>query len=107
MIRAMTARVAPSDSEPESPMKIWAGWTLNHRKPEQRADDQGAQTRPGSAAAGALSRAMIRYGDEGEDEGPARQPVEAVGQVDAVAGGHDGEGGEDDVGIGADRRHRR
>ncbi len=28
---AVTASVAPSASEPESPMKIWAGWTLNHR----------------------------------------------------------------------------
>ncbi len=30
---ATTASVAPRLSEPESPMKIWAGWTLNHRKP--------------------------------------------------------------------------
>ena len=30
---AMTASVAPSASAPESPMKICAGWTLNHRKP--------------------------------------------------------------------------
>ena len=43
VIRAMTASVAPSDSDPESPMKIWAGWTLNQRKPEQGADDQGAE----------------------------------------------------------------
>ena len=45
VISAVTASVAPSDSAPESPMKIWAGWTLNHRKPEQRADDQRAQQR--------------------------------------------------------------
>ena len=35
VISAVTASVAPSASAPESPMKIWAGWTLNHRKPEQ------------------------------------------------------------------------
>ena len=33
MISAVTASVAPSDSAPESPMKIWAGWTLNQRNP--------------------------------------------------------------------------
>ena len=36
VMSAVTARVAPSASAPESPMKICAGWTLNHRKPEQR-----------------------------------------------------------------------
>ena len=30
---ATTASVAPRASAPESPMKICAGWTLNHRKP--------------------------------------------------------------------------
>ena len=33
VMRAMTARVAPIESEPASPMKIWAGWALNQRKP--------------------------------------------------------------------------
>ncbi len=42
---AVTASVAPSASEPESPMKIWAGWTLNHRNPSSAADDQRAQQR--------------------------------------------------------------
>ena len=31
--RAVTARVAPRARDPESPMMICAGWTLNHRKP--------------------------------------------------------------------------
>ena len=30
---ATTASVAPRLSAPESPMKICAGWTLNHRNP--------------------------------------------------------------------------
>ena len=33
VISAVTASVAPRERAPESPMKIWAGWTLNHRKP--------------------------------------------------------------------------
>ena len=32
VMTAVTASVAPSASEPESPMKICAGWTLNQRK---------------------------------------------------------------------------
>ena len=102
VIRAMTASVAPSDSEPESPMKIWAGWTLNHRKPEQRADDQRAQE--GEVRLGGhVEQGDEQERDEREDERPAGEAVEAVGDVDAVAGGDDRERGEEDVDRRVDR----
>ena len=81
MIRAMTASVAPSESEPESPMNTWAGWTLNHRKPSS------------APMISAHRNAMLRLGrhveqgddherDERERERAAGQAVEAVGDVD-------------------------
>ena len=84
MISAVTASVAPSDSAPESPMKIWAGWTLNHRNPSS-APMISAHSSARFGWAGALSRAIEHVRDEGDGQRPARQPVEAVGDVHAVA----------------------
>ena len=102
MIRAITASVAPSESDPASPMMIWAGWTLNHRKPSS-APMISAHRSAIWGCAGTLSRAMIRKRDEGERERAAGQPVEAVGDVDAVGRGHDRERGEEDVDDRVDR----
>ena len=103
VIRAMTARVAPSDSDPESPMKIWAGWTLNQRKPEQRADDQRAQEREVRLGRD-VQEGDEQERDEREDERAAGEAVEAVGDVHAVARGDDRERGEEDVDRRGDRR---
>ena len=93
MISAMTARVAPSASDPESPMKIWAGWTLNHRNPSSAADDQRAQE--GRVGLGRhVEQRDEHERHEREGERPAGEAVEAVGEVDAVGRGHDREGRE-------------
>ena len=84
VIRAMTASVAPSESDPASPMMICAGWTLNHRKPSS-APMISAHRSAICGWAGTLSSAMIRNADERERERAAREAVEAVGDVDAVA----------------------
>ena len=93
---AVTASVAPSASAPESPMKIWAGWTLNHRKPEQRADDQRAQEREVGLGR-VVEQRDEHVRDEGDGDRAARQPVEPVGEVHAVGRGDDREGAEQDV----------
>ena len=96
MIRAMTASVAPSASEPESPMKIWAGWTLNHRNPSSAPMIERAQE--GEVRLGRdVEQRDEQEGDEREDQRAAGQAVEAVGDVDAVARGDDRERGEEDV----------
>ena len=110
MIRAMTARVAPSDSDPESPMKIWAGWTLNHRKPSS-APMIRAHRKARFGWVGDVEQGDEQERDEGEDERAAGEAVEAVGDVHAVARGDDRERGEEDVdrrvdGDRADERHR-
>ena len=66
-------------------MKIWAGWTLNQRKPEQRADDERAQERQVRLGVGLVEQRDEHERDEGEDERPAGEAVEAVGDVHAVA----------------------
>ena len=55
--QAVTASVAPSASEPESPMKIWAGWTLNHRNPSS-APMISAHRRARFGWAGEVERAI-------------------------------------------------
>ena len=57
MMSAVTARVAPRARDPESPMKIWAGWTLNHRNPSS-APMMIAHRMPRFTWFGTLSRAM-------------------------------------------------
>ena len=85
MIRAMTASVAPSDERAGVAHEDLGRVDVEPEEAEQRPDD-AARTGPrGSAGPGTLRRAMIRKRDEGEDERPAGQPVEAVGEVDAVA----------------------
>ncbi len=94
--KATTASVPPSDRAPTSPMKTWAGWQLNQRKPRQAP--VRAPTKTVSSAAG-RTRAMLRYWDHrawpgdvgqgrqgrGADQGQADgQAVQAVGQVDGV-----------------------
>ena len=96
MIRAMTASVAPSESDPESPMKIWAGWTLNQRNPSS-APMIRAHRKARFGWAGTFRRRDDQERDEGEDERAAGESVEAVGDVHAVARGDDREGGEEDV----------
>ena len=61
VISAVTASVAPSDSAPESPMKIWAGWTLNHRKPSSAPMISTHSSARLGWASGALSRAISMY----------------------------------------------
>ena len=102
VMRAMTARAAPIESEPASPMKIWAGWALNQRKPS-RAPMSRAQRSARFGWAGAVEEGDDQEGDEREDERPAGEAVEAVGQVHPVAHGHDREGRERDVGPRLDR----
>ena len=107
---AVTARVAPSDSAPVSPMKICAGWTLNQRKPSS-APMMSAHRRARLAWLGMLSRAISRYATNAMASVPPGQPVEAVGDVHAVRRRHDRERGEEDVDPGVDRhradeRHR-
>ena len=96
VISAVTASVAPSDSAPESPMKIWAGWTLNHRNPSS-APMISAHSSARFGWAGRVEQRDEQERDEREDQRPAGQPVEAVGEVHAVGRGDDRERGERDV----------
>ena len=83
VMRAMTASVAPSDSDPASPMMICAGWTLNHRKPSS-APMISAHRSAIWGWAGTLSSAMIRNETNANASVPPDEAVEAVGDVDAV-----------------------
>ena len=74
-------------------MKIWAGWTLNHRKPSS-APMISAHRSARFGWVGHVEQGDEHVRDERDGERPAGQPVEAVGDVDAVGGGHDGERGE-------------
>ena len=96
VISAMTASVAPSESEPESPMNTCAGWTLNHRKPSS-APMIRAHRKAMFGWRRDVEQRDDQERDEREDERPAREAVETVRDVDAVAGGHDRERGEEDV----------
>ena len=71
-------------------MKIWAGWTLNHRNPSS-APMISAHSSARFGWAGVLSSAMSMYATKAIATVPARQPVEAVGDVHAVGGGDDRE----------------
>ena len=97
VMSAVTASVAPSDRAPESPMKICAGWTLNHRKPRSAPMMSDAQQRQVRLGERRVEQRDDHVGHEGDGDRPARQPVEPVGDVDAVGGGHDGERPERDV----------
>ena len=77
-------------------MNIWAGWTLNQRKPSS-APMISAHRSARFGWCGSLSRAMIRNATKAKIERAAGQPVEAVGEVDAVARRDDREGGEEHV----------
>ena len=69
---------------------------------EQGPDEEGAED--GQVRLGrAVEEGDDQERDEREDEGAAGQAVEAVGQVDPVAHGHDGEGREGDVDPRVDR----
>ena len=59
VMRAVTASVAPRESEPVSPMMIWAGWTLNHRKPSSAPMIRALSTARLGCTSGALARAMM------------------------------------------------
>ena len=58
------------------------------------ADDDAAQTSARFGWSGRVEEGDDDERDEGEDERPAGQPVEPVGDVHAVAGGDDREGRE-------------
>ena len=91
-------------------MKIWAGWTLNHRKPSS-APMISAQRSARFGWVGRVEQGDEHVGDEGDRDRPARQAVEPVGDVDAVARRDDRERPEQHVeprldGDRADERHR-
>ena len=73
VMRAMTASAAPIESEPASPMKTWAGWALNHRKP-RRAPMRSAHRRARFGWAGLLRRAMIRKATNEKTSVPPARP---------------------------------
>ena len=85
VITASPAIAPPRPSEPVSPMKIAAGNELNQRNPTHAPTRQARQQRqvaPGRRCAG--DERHRRVGEQ-HDRGAARgQPVEAVGEVDAV-----------------------
>ena len=97
----------PRASEPVSPMKICAGGALNHRKPHAGADQRAADDRELAGLDHEIDAEIFRedrvadeIGDEAERAGRDhhrhdREPIEAVGEVDRVAGGDDDEGAED------------
>ena len=70
---AVTASVAPSASAPESPMKIWAGWTLNQRKPSS-APMMSAHRSARFGWFGSLSRAMSMYATKAMTTVPPARP---------------------------------
>ena len=110
VMRPSTASVAPRARAPESPMKIWAGWTLNHRKPEQRADDDRAEDAQVHLVRD-VQQGDQHVGDERDRDGAAGQAVQPVRDVHAVGRGDDREGREEDVDgrvdvDGADERDR-
>ena len=71
-------------------MMIWAGWTLNHRKPSS-APMISAHRNAMLGWAGTLSSAMIMNDTNAKASVPPDEPVEAVGDVDAVRGRDDRE----------------
>ncbi len=79
-------------------------------EPKERADDQCAEEREVGLGRGVQQRdEHVRH--ERDRSGPARQPVEAIGDIDAVGRGDDGERREEDVQPRLDRqwtveRHR-
>ena len=90
-------------------MKIWAGWTLNHRKPSS-APMISAHSRRQVGLVRDVEQGDEHVRHEGDGDRAARQAVEAVGEVHAVGRGDDGERPEQDVQPrvdrhGADERH--
>ena len=71
-------------------MKIWAGWTLNHRNPSS-APMISAHSSARFGWVGRVEQRDEHERDEGDDDGPAGQAVEPVGEVHAVRGGDDRE----------------
>ena len=57
VMSAVTASVDPRARAPASPMKIWAGWTLNHRNPSS-APMISAHSRARLTCWGTLNSAM-------------------------------------------------
>ena len=106
VIRAVTASVAPSDSAPGVADEDLRRVDVEPQEPEQRADDQRAQQRQVGLGRRVEQRDQ-HVGDEGDGDGPAGQPVEPIGDVDAVRRGDDRERGEDDVDPRVDRDGRR
>ena len=73
--------VAPSESEPVSPMNSWAGWTLNHRKPnkaptrvKQKRADEDLPLHQGDPAIS---------GEDGGGDQPG-QPIQPIGEIDRI-----------------------
>jgi hypothetical protein len=62
------------------------GMDVEPQEPEDRADDDRAHQRQVRLDDRLVEQRDQQVADEGEDQGAARQSVEAVGQVDAVAG---------------------
>ena len=91
---AITARVAPSASDPESPMKIWAGMDVEPEERQERPDDQRAEEGQVRLRVRLVEQRHEQERDEREDERATGEAVEAVGDVDPVARRDDREGGE-------------
>ena len=66
-------------------MKIWAGWTLNQRKPSSAPMMSAQRKARFGCAVRFVQQRDEQERDEREDERPAGEAVEAVGDVHAVA----------------------
>ena len=99
VMTAVTASVAPRASEPGVAHEDLGRVDVEPEEGEQRADDERAQHGQVGLPEGEGDDHVAR---EGEDQRAAGEAVEAVGDVDRVAGGHDGEGGDEDEGDGMD-----
>ena len=75
-------------------MKSWAGWTLNHKKAEQRA--YHGETEPADKDLSLHQGDPAIGGEDGGRDQPG-QPIQPIGKVDCVRHGHDDEGCNRDV----------
>ena len=74
VIRAMTASVAPSDSEPEIAHEDLGRVDVEPEEPEQRADDQRAQERQVRLVPGTFRSATSRKATKAKTSVPPARP---------------------------------
>ena len=102
---------ARATGRPESPMKICAGWTLNHRKPSS-APMISAHSSARFGWAGTLSRAMIMYATKAKTSVPPASPSRPSVMLTPLAAATMANAANDDVdprgrsATGADERDR-